>query len=118
MTTIEISMMAAFLFALGLSGWKLYRFIPGKQLEDDDTTPASTEELRAIMYDVIGEGELEEKTIFAKMQKHPRFDRGHYWRFNQNRLRKLLESHYLRYPEHCSIEHIHRFLQKDTATDR
>lgn len=118
MTTIETVMMTAFIMALVFSAWKLYAFMPNKPLKDDDTTERSVQELKSIMYDVIRTGALEEEVIVAKMKDHPKFDREHFWRFNHNRLKQLLERHYLENPHHKRIEHIHRSLQKETATDR
>jgi hypothetical protein len=117
MTTVEIIMMVAFILALVFSGWKLYAFMPTKALKDDDTTPASKEELKKIMYEVIREGALEEETLYNKIKEHPQFDKKHFWRFNQNRLRQLLKSHYLEYPGHKNIKHIHHHLTKGSATD-
>jgi hypothetical protein len=117
MTTIEIAMMVAFILALVFSGWKLYAFIPNKPLRDDDQTASSVQELKRIMYEVIHAGELEEESIFTKMKDHPKFDREHFWRFNQNRLRQLLQNHFLEHPGHKSIEHIHHHLQENAATD-
>jgi hypothetical protein len=110
--------MAAFILALVFSGWKLYAFMPNKPLKDDDTTEHSVQKLKSIMYEVIRSGELEEERIVDRMKEHPRFDREHFWRFNHNRLKQLLQRHYLENPHHKSIGHIHRSLQKDTATDR
>ena len=118
MTTIETVMMVAFILALVFSGWKLYAFMPNKPLKDDDTTEHAVEELKSIMYEVIRTGELEEETIVARMKDHPKFDREHFWRFNHNRLKQLLERHYLENPHHKRIEHILHSLQKETATDR
>ncbi len=105
-------MMVAFILALGFSGWKLYAFMPNKPLEDDDTTTTSIDELKSIMYEVIHAGELEEESIVTKMKEHPNFNHEHYWRFNHNRLKKLLEHHFLENPHHQNIKHIHQDLQK------
>jgi len=117
LTNVEIGMMVAFILALGFSGWKLYAFMPKEQLKDDDTTVGSIEELKNMMYDVIGSGELDEEAICAKMREHPKFDHEHFWRFNLNRLKQLLNSHYIDYPEHQSTQHIHTHLnaKKDQA---
>lgn len=109
--------MIAFILALVFSGWKLYAFMPNKPLRDDDTTARSVQELKSIMYEVIRTGELEEEIIFTKMKDHPKFDQKHFWRFNHNRLKQLLERHYLENPHHKSIEHIHHSLHKDASTD-
>jgi len=118
MTTIEIIMMIAFVLTMIFSGWKLYAFMPTKALQDDDTTPDSKEDLKKIMYAVIREGEVQEETLLDKMKEHPSFDKKHFWRFNQNRLRQLLQSHYLEYPGHRSIKHIHHHLKNEETTDR
>ena len=110
MTTVEIGMMVAFVLALGFSGWKLYAFMPNKPLEDDDTNHFSTQELKNMMYDVIGDGTLDEEGILTQMKEHPQVDPKHFWRFNQNRLKQLLNSHYIENPHHESIEHIHTHL--------
>lgn len=116
MTTIEIAMMAAFVLALGFSGWKLYAFMPTKALEDDDTTASAVEALKSIMYEVIHAGEVEEERIFSKMTEHPKFDNEHFWRFNHNRLRQLLHSHFLKHPHHQNIEDIHQHLKDQNAS--
>ncbi len=110
MSTVEIVMMAAFVLALVFSVWKLYAFLPNKPLKDDDTTPRSVDTLKTIMYDVIHAGELDEEAIVTKMKEHPKFDPEHFWRFNHNRLKQLLESHFLEHPHHQNIEHIHKHL--------
>ena len=116
MTTVEVAMMVAFVSTLGFSGWKLYAFLPNKPLEDDDTTAVSIDELKGIMYEVIHEGELEEENIFTKMKEHPKFDHEHFWRFNHNRLKQLLNSHFLDNPHHENIEHIHKHLKDQSAS--
>lgn len=118
MTTVEIMMMAAFVLALIFSGWKLYAFMPTEALKDDDTTPASKEALEKIMYEAIRGGALEEEILLHKMKEHPHFDKKHFWRFNQNRLRQLLKSHYLKHPGHQNIRHIHHHLKEDETTGR
>lgn len=86
---IEWIMMGSFVGALGLSVWKLYLFFPNKRLSDDDTTRESTELLIRIMIE-SNHPDLSEEKLFELMQKHPEFDRKHFWRFNQNRLRQLI----------------------------
>ena len=110
MTNIEIGMMVAFIIALIFSGWKLYAFMPKEILKDDDTTEVSIEELKTIMYDVIGSGEFDEQAICDKMKEHPKFDHEHFWRFNHNRLKQLLNSHYIENPHHQNIKHIHQHI--------
>ena len=112
MTMIEIGMMVAFVLAVGLSGWKLYAFMPNKPLEDDDTNAASTQTLKEIMYEVIASGVTNEEAIVEGMREHARFDKEHFWRFNLNRLRQLLNSHYIEHPEHQNTQHIHDHLKE------
>ncbi len=113
MTNIEIVMMVAFVTALGFSGWKLYAFMPNKPLEDDDTNHLSTQKLKDMMYDVIGDGTLDEEGILQQMKEHPKFDHEHFWRFNQNRLKQLLNSHYIENPHHQNVKHIHEHLKEE-----
>lgn len=89
---IEWIMMGSFIAALGLSVWKLYLFFPNKRLLDDDTTPESTALLIRIMIESNHPSMSEEK-LFESMLEHPDFDREHFWRFNQNRLRQLITHH-------------------------
>lgn len=114
MSTLEIGMMVAFLLALGLSMWKLYAFMPNTPLEDDDTNPQATKTLKKIMYEVIATGEEREEKIVEMMKEHPHFDKEHFWRFNLNRFRQLLNTHYSEYPDHQNIQDIHHHLKKDT----
>ena len=106
MKTIEIAMMVAFLLSLVFSAWKLYAFMPKEQLKDDDTNPKATQELMTLMYRVIHLGATNEADIFEAMIQDPSFDKKHFWRFNPNRLKQLLQHHYLNHPEHHTIDDI------------
>ena len=92
MKPIEWIMMAAFVGGLGLGLWKVYAFFPNKPLADDDTTPESVELLERIMVESNHNG-MSEEALYEQMLKHPDFDPQHFWRFNENRLRHLIE-HY------------------------
>ncbi len=92
MKTVEWIMMAAFIGGLGLAFWKLYLFFPKTPLADDDTTPESVELLEKIMVESYREG-ISLSDLYHAMQHHPEFDRKHFWRFNENRLRHLID-HY------------------------
>lgn len=96
-------MMFAFILFMILGIWKIWAFLPTKQLKDDDTTEASQEELVALILKVIQEhkGNLTESELFVAIEKSESFDTKHYWRFNQNRLRHLLSKYYLQHPQ-CS----------------
>jgi len=113
MTNIEIGMMVAFILALGFSGWKLYAFMPNEPLADDDTNADATQELNIIMYEVIHNGALEEEHVLEQMKAHPKFDAEHFWRFNHNRLKQLLQHHFIEYPHHKHIQDIHNHLTKE-----
>jgi len=105
-------MMIAFLLGLGLSAWKMYKFMPTKQLKDDDTTPQAQTELMDLILKIIkgSHGELTEKELHEMVQKHEDFDKEHFWRFNENKLRQLLHIHYTKNPDTQSIKDIHKKL--------
>jgi len=109
-TNIEIGMMVAFILALVFSGWKLYAFMPKEPLKDDDTNSTATYELKMMMYKHIKNGVLEEELLLVEMQNDPEFDKEHFWRFNLNRLRQLLQSHYIENPDHQDLKEIHTHL--------
>lgn len=91
--------MGAFIAGLGLSVWKLYYFFPTKRLADDDTTPESVELLERIMVQCDRDfPALDEEALYRKMTEHPQFDPKHFWRFNENRLRHLIEHYRLKQP--------------------
>ncbi len=77
--------------------WKVYAFIPNKLLNDDDTTPKSVETLEKIMIDCNSD-EITEEKLFEKMLTHPDFNNQHFWRFNPNRLRHLIDNYRLKNP--------------------
>ena len=97
MKTIEWVMMAAFIGGLALSLYKVYLFLPQKALADDDTTPESVELLERIMVE-SNQAEMSEETLYEQMLTHPEFDSKHFWRFNENRLRHLIEHYRLKEP--------------------
>lgn len=89
---LEWIMLGSFAAGLILTVWKLYAFLPMKRLADDDTTPESVELLERIMVESHSPG-LSEPELYAAMLNHPEFDPAHFWRFNENRLRHLID-HY------------------------
>ena len=96
MKTIELIMMLAFAGGLVLTLYKVYLFLPQKPLADDDTTPESVETLERIMVECnSSHPNLDEESLFQLMCEHREFDHKHFWRFNENRLRHLIE-HYRR----------------------
>ncbi|WP_297441341.1 hypothetical protein [Sulfurimonas sp.] len=105
-------MMLVFVIGMALSFWKLYAFMPNKHLKDDDTTQESQNELIDLILHVIKEsdGELNEKELHDKVKGHENFDIEHFWRFNENKLRQLLNIHYLKHPHTQSIKDVHKDL--------
>jgi hypothetical protein len=97
MTAIEWLMMGAFILGLALSGWKIYYFLPSKPLADDDTTAESALTLEKIMVE-CNHDEMKEEELYEKMRQHPEFDPKHFWRFNPNRLRHLIQDYRLKEP--------------------
>jgi hypothetical protein len=97
MKTIEWVMMAAFIGGLALSLYKVYLFLPQKPLADDDTTSESVALLERIMKESNKEG-MSEEGLYEQMLTHPEFDPKHFWRFNENRLRHLIEHYRLKEP--------------------
>ena len=124
MTTIEWMMLAAFVAALGISLWKVYAFLPNTPLHDDDTTEEATQKLTALMVRCIVElGDarrpLDTQSLFECMRKHEAFDREHFWRFNPNRLNRLIVRYFTLHPHVSSLEHIYRHEREETeATPR
>lgn len=80
--------------------WKIYAFLPNKELPDDDTTKASQEELMQLMLKILNksEGKIDANELYEKMKSDEGFDAKHFWRFNQNRVHQLLELYYLQNP--------------------
>lgn len=93
--------------------WKIYAFLPNKQLEDDDTTPEATKDLMHLMFSVIKEnnGELTKDELFSKMQEHEEFNSQRFWRFNLNRLNQLLGKVYIENPDASDILDIYKIIK-------
>ncbi len=102
-------MMIFFIILLAVSIWKIYAFLPNKALVDDDTTKESHDELIALVLNVIrkSDGKLDLNELFLKVTDDAEFNSTHYWRFNHNRLKKLLEHYYLENENIKSIEDIY-----------
>jgi hypothetical protein len=105
-------MLLAFVIGMILSIWKLWAFMPNKQLKDDDTTQASQNELLQLILKVIkqSDGSLNEKELYEKVTGDTAFDKEHFWRFNENKLKQLLNIHYIKNPDTKSIKDIHKSL--------
>ena len=112
---LEIStlMMIFFIIAVVVSMWKIYAFLPNKQLADDDTTKESQEELINLMLKVIRDsgGDININELFVKMETDEDFDNERHWRFNLNKLNQLLNKYYLQNPNTKSISDIYKNLQ-------
>ena len=99
MKPIELIMMLAFIGGLVLTLYKVYLFLPQKPLADDDTTRESVELLEKIMVECNSAHEhLDEESLYQMMCEHHDFDPKHFWRFNENRLRHLIEHYRLKEP--------------------
>ena len=109
---ISTMMMIFFILLLVMSIWKVYMFIPTKKLVDDDTTEASREELTALILSVIkkSDGKLTSQGLFELVHNDEKFDKKHFWRFNQNRLNQLLTHYYLEHKNIKTIEDIYKTL--------
>lgn len=98
--TISTWMMLFFILFMIIGIWKIYAFLPNRELPDDDMTKSSQEELMQLMLKVIKENEdsITPNELYEKMKSDTGFDAKHFWRFNQNRLNQLLELHSLQNP--------------------
>lgn len=93
-------MLGSFVGGLILTVWKLYAFLPLRRLEDDDTTPESVELLERIMVETDRSAPgMNDEALYAAMTRHPEFDPVHFWRFNPNRLRHLIEHYRFKHPD-------------------
>jgi len=109
-------MMIAFVVGMGLSIWKLYQFMPTRQLKDDDTTKEAQDELLEFITSVIKEShcDITVDELHQKVVEHEKFDKEHFWRFNPNKLNQLLQLYYIKNPHSNCIKDIHRDLHKDS----
>jgi len=101
-------MMIFFIIFLVLSIWKIWAFLPNKELQDDDTTKESQEELLKVILSVIEKSKNTptSQELFELVKNDEKFDKEHYWRFNLNRLNQLLNLYYLNNPDINTIEDI------------
>ena len=103
-------MMIFFIIVLVVSIWKIYAFLPNKELADDDTTEESKQDLTNIMLNAIkkSDGKLSVDELLVKFEESEEFDSERYWRFNKNRLNQLLNAYYAEHPHTQNIEDIHK----------
>ncbi|QOY53490.1 hypothetical protein HUE88_10425 [Candidatus Sulfurimonas baltica] len=110
---ISTLMIVFFIILFVISMWKIYAFLPNEQLEDDDTTQESKEELTKLVLHVIksNSAELSLDELYEKIKSSENFNEKHYWRFNKNRLNIILNSYYIKYPHAKSIADIYENLK-------
>lgn len=101
-------MFISFVVLLVISIWKIYPFLPNRQLEDDDTTQESLDELTYLMLKIIKNhnGNIDSKNLYIKMIEDAEFDNQRFWRFNHNRLNQILNRYYTKNKVH-SIKEIY-----------
>jgi hypothetical protein len=107
--TTSTWMLIAFVVFMILSIWKLWAFMPNKQLEDDDKTAEAQGQLKDLMVEVIvkHKGELTAKELFFAIEEDEDFDSQVFWRFNHNRLNQLLRQYFIENPDTQSIQDIY-----------
>lgn len=105
-------MMLAFILFMIIGVWKIWAFLPTKQLIDDDRTEESEHELYRLILKIIKEkkGEINTKELFLSIQEDEAFDSKLFWRFNHNRLNQLLNKYYIEHPECSTIKDIYKYL--------
>jgi hypothetical protein len=108
--SISTWMMLFFILFMIAGIWKIYAFLPNKQLEDDDKTQEASYELRRLMLKIIREkeGKLSSQELFLAITENESFDSKLFWRFNQNRLNQLLNQYFIEHPHAKSIEDIYK----------
>ena len=107
--SVSTWMMVAFVIFMIVGIWKIYAFLPTKELVDDDRKEEAAHEIRALMLKVITkhQGKLSSKELFFAMQADEDFNSKLFWRFNHNRLNQLLQTYYIQNPHTTSIEDIY-----------
>ena len=85
-------MMIFFILSFIISMWKIYPFLQTRTLNDDDTTPEAQEELLKIISKHLDKNinDINTKDLLEKIQTDEDFDKEHFWRFNENKLKQIL----------------------------
>lgn len=85
-------MMIFFILSFIISMWKIYPFLQTRTLKDDDTTPEAQEELLKIILKHLDKNlkDVNTKDLLEKIQTDEDFDKEHFWRFNENKLKQIL----------------------------
>ena len=106
-------MMIAFVAGTALSIWKMYPFLVNKTLEDDDTGEDAHNHLVAHMKKVLQELESTPsyQELHTLMTQHKDFDKEKFWRFNENKLRQLVNRYLCENTHLDSLEDIHKECQ-------
>jgi len=106
-------MKVAFVAFMIVGIWKIYAFLPTKELADDDRKEEAEKELLALMLHVIRKhkGNLTSKELFFAIQEDEGFNTKLFWRFNHNRLNQLLKTYYVQNPNTNSILTIYKELE-------
>ena len=101
-------MMIFFIISFVVSIWKVSAFLPSKVLEDDDTTQEAQTYLTSLMIQTIqnNSAKISVDELYIYMIENEDFNKEKFWRFNKNRLIKLLDLYYLKNPHANSIEDI------------
>ena len=107
-------MMVAFVAGTALSIWKMYPFLVNRTLEDDDTGEDAHNYLLSHMKKILQECETTPsyKELHEKMCAHNEFDKEKFWRFNENKLRQLINQHLSTNQHLNSLEDIHNEIKK------
>jgi len=102
-------MLIFFILFLTASIWKIWAFLPNKQLADDDTTDEVQKQLLKCVINTIvrTEGNIEAKELLVEMRRESCFDKEKFWRFNLNKLNHLLQTYYSEHSEISTISEIY-----------
>ncbi len=106
-------MMIAFIIVLILNIWKIYSMVPNKVLADDDTTDKAQEELLSIVLKTIKVHNGNITTVdelYTKILINEDFNKEKFWRFNTNKLKKILDLFYINNQNINNLDEIYNSL--------